>query len=110
MMAGCSPTPTTNNETHYPQPSAGQTMKLKILLPLIVLAASGCASNNSISGRILTNANPYFLRSDDGDLYQVTWYSGYTVRAGDEVTLTNDEGACSMISKNGTAQVFVSGN
>jgi len=85
-------------------------MKLKILLPLVVLAASGCASNDLVSGRILNNVNPYFLKSDDGDLYQVTWYSGYPVQAGDQVTLTNDEGACSMVSKNGTAQVFVSGN
>jgi hypothetical protein len=85
-------------------------MKLQILLPLIVLTASGCASNDPVSGRILNNVNPYFLRSNDGDLYEVTWYSGYAVHAGDEVTLTNDEGACSMVTQNGTAQVFVSGN
>ena len=85
-------------------------MKLKILLPLIALAVNGCASNDPVTGRIFNNASPYFLKTNNGDLYQVTWYSGYPVQAGDQVTLTNDEGACSMVSKNGTAQVFVSGN
>src|SRR5262247_2466730 len=67
-------------------------MKLNIfvLLPLIVLAVNGCASNDPISGRIFNNTSPYFLKTDDGDLYQVTWYSGYQVHAGDEVILTND--------------------
>ena len=85
-------------------------MKLQILLPLIVLAVNGCASNDPVSGRIFNNASPYFLRTDGGDLYQVTCYSGYPVHAGDEVILTNDHGACSMVSKNGSAQVFVKGN
>jgi hypothetical protein len=79
-------------------------------LALSALAVNGCASNNSVSGRIFNNASPYFLRTDNGDLYQVTWYSGYQAHAGDEVILTNDKGACSMVSKNGSAQVFVKEN
>jgi hypothetical protein len=81
-----------------------------LALALSALAVNGCASNNSVSGRIFNNASPYFLRTDDGDLYRVTWYSGYQAHAGDEVILTNDEGACSMVSKNGSAQVFVKQN
>ena len=68
-------------------------MKLKILLPLIVLAVNGCASNDPVSGRIFNTASPYILKTDDGDLYQVTWYSGYQAHAGDEVILTKDHGA-----------------
>jgi outer membrane lipoprotein SlyB len=79
-------------------------------LALSALVVSGCASNNSVSGRIFENSSQYFLRTDDGDLYQVTWYSGYQAQAGDEVILTNDKGACSMVSKNGSAQVFVKEN
>jgi hypothetical protein len=82
-------------------------MKLKILLPLIVLAVNGCASNDPVSGRIFNSASPYFVRTDGGDLYQVTCYSGYTFHAGDEVILTNDKGLCTMVSKSGSAQVFV---
>jgi hypothetical protein len=79
-------------------------------LALSALAGNGCASNNSVSGRIFNNASPYFLRTDDGDLYRVTWYSGYQAQAGDEVILTNDTGTCTMVSKNGSAQVFVKEN
>jgi hypothetical protein len=61
-------------------------------------------------GEIFNNASPYIVKTDNGDLYQVTWYSGYQGHAGDEVILTNDHGACSMVSKNGSAQVFVKGN
>ena len=85
-------------------------MKLKILLPLIVLAVNGCASNDPVSGRIFNNASPYIVKTDDGDLYQVIWYSGYQVHAGDEVILTNDSGACTMVGKNGSAQVLVKEN
>jgi hypothetical protein len=85
-------------------------MKLKILLPLIALSVNGCASDDPVSGRIFNNASPYFLKTDNGDLYQVTWYSGYPVHAGEEVVLTNDHGVCTMVSKNGSAQVFVKGN
>jgi hypothetical protein len=85
-------------------------MKLRILLPLIISAVNGCASNDPVSGRIFNNASPYMIKTDNGDLYQVTWYSGYQVHAGDEVILTNDHGACTMVSKNGSAQVFVKGN
>ena len=81
-----------------------------LALALSALAVNGCASNDPVSGRIFNNASPYFLRTDDGDLYQVTWHSGYQAHAGDEVILTNDEGACSMVSKNGSAQVFVKQN
>ena len=79
-------------------------------LALSALAVNGCASDSPVSGQIFKNASPYFVRTDDGDLYQVTWYSGYQAHAGDEVILTNDEGPCSMVSKNGSAQVFVKGN
>jgi hypothetical protein len=82
-------------------------MKLKMLLAMIVLAVVGCASNDPVSGRIFNNTSPYFLRTDNGDLYQVTCYSGYPVHAGDEVILTNDNGLCTMVSKGGSAQVFV---
>jgi hypothetical protein len=35
-------------------------------------------------------------------------HSGYQAHEGDEVILTNDHGACNMVSKNGSsAQVFV---
>jgi hypothetical protein len=37
-------------------------MKLKILLPLIVLAVNGCASNDPVSGRIFNNASPYLVK------------------------------------------------
>ena len=79
-------------------------------LALSALALNGCASNNPVSGRIFNNSSPYFVRTDDGDLYQVTWYSGYQAHAGDEVILTNDQGPCSMVSKNGSAQVSVKQN
>ena len=82
-------------------------MRLKILVPLIVLALNGCASNDPVSGRIFNSASPYFVRTDGGDLYRVTCYSGYPFRAGDEVILTNDKGLCTMVSKGGSAQVFV---
>jgi hypothetical protein len=82
-------------------------MKLKMLLAMIVLAVNGCASNDPVSGRIFNNASPYFVRTDNGDLYQVTCYSGYQVHAGDEFILTNDKGLCTMVSKGGSAQVFV---
>jgi hypothetical protein len=85
-------------------------MKLKILLPLIALAVNGCASNDPGTGRIFNNVSPYFLKTDNGDLYQVTLYSGYQFHAGDEVVLTNDEGACTMVGKNGSAHVFVKEN
>ena len=85
-------------------------MKLKMLLPLVALAANGCASNDPVSGRIFNNASPYIVKTADGDLYQVTWYSGYQAHAGDEVILTNDHGTCTMVSKNGSANVFVKGN
>jgi hypothetical protein len=86
------------------------SIKLKILLPLILLTVNGCASNDPVSGRIFNNASPYIVKTDNGNLYQVTWYSGYQGHAGDEVILTNDHGTCSMVSKNGSAQVFVKGN
>ena len=86
------------------------SIKLEILLPLILLTVNGCASNDPVSGRIFNNASPYIVKTDNGSLYQVTWYSGYQGHAGDEVILTNDHGACSMVSKNGSAQVFVKGN
>jgi hypothetical protein len=83
-------------------------MKLKILLPLIVLAINGCASSDPLTGRIFNTASPYIVKTDNGNLYQVTWYSGYQAHEGDEVILTNDHGACNMVSKNGSsAQVFV---
>lgn len=85
-------------------------MKLKISLSLIALAVTGCASNDPVTGRIFNIASPYFLKTDNGDLYQVTWYSGYSFQARDEVVLTNDEGACTMVGKNGSAQVFVKEN
>ena len=83
-------------------------MKLKILLPLLILAVNGCASNDPITGRIFNTASPYIVKTDNGSLYQVTWYSGYQAHEGDEVILTNDHGACNMVSKNGSsAQVVV---
>ena len=82
-------------------------MKLKILLPLIVLAVNGCASD-PLTGRIFNTASPYIVKTDNGNLYLVTWYSGYQAHEGDEVILTNDHGVCSMVSKDGSsAQVLV---
>ena len=83
-------------------------MKLKILLPLFILAVSGCASNDPVTGRIFNTASPYIVKTDNGSLYQVTWYSGYKAHEGNEVILTNDHGTCNMVSKNGSsAQVVV---
>lgn len=91
--------------------SARSLMKrLLILLPLIVLAVNGCSSYDPVAGRVFNNVSPYIVRTDDGDLYQVTWYSGNSPHAGDEVVLTSHNGPCSMVGKNGSAQVVVKEN
>ena len=82
-------------------------MKLKIVLPIIVLALAGCGSD-PLTGRIFNTGNPYIVKTDNGTLYKVTWYSGYQAHEGEEVILTKEHGACAMVSKNGSsAQVFV---
>ena len=91
--------------------SARSLMKrLLILLPLIVLAVNGCSSYDPVAGRVFNNVSPYIVRTENGDIYEVTWYSGNLAHAGDEVILTNHSGPCSMIGKNGSAQVFVKQN
>jgi hypothetical protein len=91
--------------------SARSLMKrLLILMPLIVLAVNGCSSYDPVAGRVFNNVSPYIVRTDDGDLYKVTWYSGNLPHVGDEVILTNHNGPCSMIGKNGSAQVVVKEN